>query len=428
MRAGRLRPRSPSAPWPSAIGRSAGSRSGTEPERAGARCFSRAWRRSRDRQAGPRGVLAMTADERVEVSPTPVTVVNGLGAGDAFGGAGLPRSAIRVVFARTIRFASAAGALVAEHLECATAMPDRATVRALLTRTSGGPRDRFRPSGLGLDNSAYVRPSTPPRGPYAVAITPPVRGAGARVAAYDTAGGVARRRRERRARPRVTRRPSSCRSPGIRRGHRGRCGCAARDHACRTESVFAGATDVAYAGRGSRVTSPTPPASPAGGPGPEAWRCRGKAPKTGAAHHDRRVPVEHRGAGIASREVRAFRTAGVLDADSILVCEVLTPSGNWSSWPPHKHDTERPGLETVLGRSTTSRRGPPTPAGPILLAISGFMAAAGPAGGHSGRGAHGRCRARAAWLAWTGDRGAGRGSLPPQRHGRGRGQSGLAHL
>ena len=38
----------------------------------------------------------------------------------------------------------------------------------------------------------------------------------------------------------------------------------------------------------------------------------------------------------------------VLDADSFLVCEVITPAGNWSSWPPHKHDEERPGEETEL--------------------------------------------------------------------------------
>jgi 5-deoxy-glucuronate isomerase len=35
------------------------------------------------------------------------------------------------------------------------------------------------------------------------------------------------------------------------------------------------------------------------------------------------------------------------DAERIIVCEVMCPSGNWSSFPPHKHDEERPG-ETVL--------------------------------------------------------------------------------
>ncbi|MDQ6714725.1 MAG: 5-deoxy-glucuronate isomerase [Actinomycetota bacterium] len=60
------------------------------------------------------------------------------------------------------------------------------------------------------------------------------------------------------------------------------------------------------------------------------------------------VPVELRGAGQASREVRNFGVPGVLDADSIIACEVVTPAGNWSSYPPHKHDEERPGVETEL--------------------------------------------------------------------------------
>ena len=37
-----------------------------------------------------------------------------------------------------------------------------------------------------------------------------------------------------------------------------------------------------------------------------------------------------------------------LDAGRIIACEVITPAGNWSSWPPHKHDTERPGIEAEL--------------------------------------------------------------------------------
>ena len=59
------------------------------------------------------------------------------------------------------------------------------------------------------------------------------------------------------------------------------------------------------------------------------------------------VPVELRGAGRASRQVNNFGTPGVLDADRIIACEVLTPAGNWSSYPPHKHDEEREG-ESVL--------------------------------------------------------------------------------
>ena len=81
---------------------------------------------------GPRGVLAMTADERVECPPVPVEVVNGLGAGDAFGGAVCHGLLNGWGLRETIEFASAAGAHVAARLECATAMPDEPEVRALL--------------------------------------------------------------------------------------------------------------------------------------------------------------------------------------------------------------------------------------------------------------------------------------------------------
>jgi 5-deoxy-glucuronate isomerase len=46
--------------------------------------------------------------------------------------------------------------------------------------------------------------------------------------------------------------------------------------------------------------------------------------------------------------VRNFGVPQVLDADSIIACEVVTPAGNWSSYPPHKHDEERDGVETEL--------------------------------------------------------------------------------
>lgn len=60
------------------------------------------------------------------------------------------------------------------------------------------------------------------------------------------------------------------------------------------------------------------------------------------------VPVELRGAGSCSRQVQNFGVPGVLEADSIIACEVLTPAGNWSSYPPHKHDEDRDGVETAL--------------------------------------------------------------------------------
>lgn len=55
------------------------------------------------------------------------------------------------------------------------------------------------------------------------------------------------------------------------------------------------------------------------------------------------VPVELRGAGNCSRQVHNYCLPHTFDADQLLVCEVLTPGGNWSSYPPHKHDEARDG-------------------------------------------------------------------------------------
>src|SRR5690606_32661905 len=60
------------------------------------------------------------------------------------------------------------------------------------------------------------------------------------------------------------------------------------------------------------------------------------------------VSEEVRGAGSASRLVRNLAMPGVLAAEQIIACEVITPAGNWSSWPPHKHDAQRPGVESEL--------------------------------------------------------------------------------
>ena len=59
------------------------------------------------------------------------------------------------------------------------------------------------------------------------------------------------------------------------------------------------------------------------------------------------VPIELRGAGACSRQVNNFCTESAFEADRLLSCEVITPAGNWSSDPPHKHDDDRPG-ESVL--------------------------------------------------------------------------------
>jgi 5-deoxy-glucuronate isomerase len=60
------------------------------------------------------------------------------------------------------------------------------------------------------------------------------------------------------------------------------------------------------------------------------------------------VPVELRGAGASSRQVHNFGTPEGLPAARLIVCEVLTPAGNWSSYPPHKHDEQVDGHESRL--------------------------------------------------------------------------------
>ena len=85
---------------------------------------------------GPKGVLASrSTGERVEVPPVPVEVVNGLGAGDAFGGALCHGLLARWNLERIARFCNAAGAIVASRLACADAMPDTAEVLELLAVT-----------------------------------------------------------------------------------------------------------------------------------------------------------------------------------------------------------------------------------------------------------------------------------------------------
>lgn len=100
------------------------------------------------------------------------------------------------------------------------------------------------------------------------------------------------------------------------------------------ESVFAEVTDFAYLPRDAEVTIR--------GTGrfalPSARATRRLSPRYGAA---RDVPVELRGAGPASRQVNNFCAPDAFDCDRLVAVEVLTPGGNWSSYPPHKHEQER---------------------------------------------------------------------------------------
>jgi 5-dehydro-2-deoxygluconokinase len=85
---------------------------------------------------GPRGVLGKTKHSSVTVLPNEVDVVNGLGAGDSFGGS-LIHGLLRAwPLEKTLRYANAAGAIVASRLECSTAMPTAAEVAELAEQTA----------------------------------------------------------------------------------------------------------------------------------------------------------------------------------------------------------------------------------------------------------------------------------------------------
>ena len=81
---------------------------------------------------GPKGVLGMTRDTVVEVPPTPIVPINGLGAGDSFGGAFCHGLLEGWDLETILRFANAAGAIVATRRECSTAMPTTDEVQLLL--------------------------------------------------------------------------------------------------------------------------------------------------------------------------------------------------------------------------------------------------------------------------------------------------------
>jgi len=83
---------------------------------------------------GPDGVLGFDSSGVVPVPPVEVEVVNGLGAGDAFGGALCHGLLAGWVLGRTLEFANTAGAIVASRLECSTAMPHTEEVIAAMPR------------------------------------------------------------------------------------------------------------------------------------------------------------------------------------------------------------------------------------------------------------------------------------------------------
>ncbi|MFJ8806942.1 5-deoxy-glucuronate isomerase [Streptomyces sp. NPDC102490] len=107
--------------------------------------------------------------------------------------------------------------------------------------------------------------------------------------------------------------------------------------------VFSGVTDFAYVPRDARTTL----TSTGGGRfALTGARCTRRLPARYVPASS--VPVELRGTGNCSRQVNNFGAAGVFECDKLIAVEVLTPGGNWSSFPPHKHDEHRPGEESVL--------------------------------------------------------------------------------
>jgi 5-deoxy-glucuronate isomerase len=117
------------------------------------------------------------------------------------------------------------------------------------------------------------------------------------------------------------------------------------------ESVFSGVSDFAYVPRDAQVSI----ASRDGGRfALTGARCARRLPaRYGPASS---VPVEMRGTGNCSRQVNNFgaaaRAGGAdgqgFECDKLIAVEVITPGGNWSSFPPHKHDEHRPGEESEL--------------------------------------------------------------------------------
>jgi 5-deoxy-glucuronate isomerase len=129
------------------------------------------------------------------------------------------------------------------------------------------------------------------------------------------------------------------------------------------DSVFTAVTDFAYVGRDSELSLLSAAGAEVALP---SARCTKRLPPAYGAAAD--VPVEVRGAGPATRQVTNFGAPGAWDhADKLVCCELVTPPGNWSSHPPHKHDVTRPctvvNEEIYYYRIAGSDRETPSPQG-----------------------------------------------------------------
>jgi 5-deoxy-glucuronate isomerase len=105
--------------------------------------------------------------------------------------------------------------------------------------------------------------------------------------------------------------------------------------------VFDGPSDVLYAGPGTGLLL-------TGSGRVAVAEAASTEPRPVTVLRAAEVPVELRGAGRSSRQVHNFGVPGGLDAARLIVCEVITPAENWSSYPPHKHDEAVPGTESRL--------------------------------------------------------------------------------
>jgi 5-deoxy-glucuronate isomerase len=111
--------------------------------------------------------------------------------------------------------------------------------------------------------------------------------------------------------------------------------------------VFAGPTDFCYVPSETDVTI----SSPEGGRMAIPSARSSSALSSGVGSSSRRppsygpaasVPIEIRGAGAATRQLNNFCSPSSFTTDKLVAVECITPAGNWSSWPPHKHDTLGP--------------------------------------------------------------------------------------